>query len=155
MAWCCQATSLYPSQCWPRSMAPYGVTRPQYIKHHYVSFSQIKSLVIADGWSPSFRGHDCWWWVLSFFLGIVFYFILFFSSSMLDFIRRNNWLNILIWTEARQQLWQKTCWRYLYLWWMFMETYFHNVSSAIHQSKYPIWTCLIGLLLMRFVKRED
>ena len=30
MAWCCQATSHYLSQCWPRSLSPYGVTRPQY-----------------------------------------------------------------------------------------------------------------------------
>ena len=29
MAWCRQATSHYLGQCWPRSMAPYGVTRPQ------------------------------------------------------------------------------------------------------------------------------
>ena len=28
MAWCCQATSHYLSQCWPRFMSPYGVTRP-------------------------------------------------------------------------------------------------------------------------------
>ena len=28
MAWCRQATSHYLSQCWPRSMSPYGVTRP-------------------------------------------------------------------------------------------------------------------------------
>ena len=27
-----QATSHYLSQCWPRSMSPYGVTRPQWIK---------------------------------------------------------------------------------------------------------------------------
>ena len=32
MAWCRQATSHYLSQCWPRSMSPYGVTRPQWIK---------------------------------------------------------------------------------------------------------------------------
>ena len=31
MAWCCQATSHYLSQCWPRSMSPYGVTRPQWV----------------------------------------------------------------------------------------------------------------------------
>ena len=31
MAWCCQATSHYLSQCWPRSMMPYGVTRPQWV----------------------------------------------------------------------------------------------------------------------------
>ena len=28
MAWCHQATSQYISQCWPRSLSPYGVTRP-------------------------------------------------------------------------------------------------------------------------------
>ena len=33
MAWCCQATSHYLSQCWPRSMLPYGFTRPQWVKH--------------------------------------------------------------------------------------------------------------------------
>ena len=29
MAWCRQATSHYLSQCWPRYMLPYGITRPQ------------------------------------------------------------------------------------------------------------------------------
>ena len=29
MAWCRQATSHYLSQCWPRSMSPYDVTRQQ------------------------------------------------------------------------------------------------------------------------------
>ena len=29
MAWCRQVTSHYVSQCWPSSMSPYGVTRPQ------------------------------------------------------------------------------------------------------------------------------
>ena len=31
MAWCHQATSHYLNQCWPRSMSPYGVTRPQWV----------------------------------------------------------------------------------------------------------------------------
>ena len=30
MAWCHQATSHYLSQCWPRSMSSYDVTRPQW-----------------------------------------------------------------------------------------------------------------------------
>ena len=30
MAWCHQATSHYLSQCWPRSLLPYGITRPQW-----------------------------------------------------------------------------------------------------------------------------
>ena len=32
MAWCRQATSHYLSQCWPRWMSPFGVTRPQRVK---------------------------------------------------------------------------------------------------------------------------
>ena len=32
MAWCRQATSHYLSHCWPRSMSPYGITRPQWVK---------------------------------------------------------------------------------------------------------------------------
>ena len=32
MAWCHQATSHYLSQCSPRSLSPYGVTRPQWVK---------------------------------------------------------------------------------------------------------------------------
>ena len=31
MAWCRWATSHYLSQCWPRSLSPYGVTRPQWV----------------------------------------------------------------------------------------------------------------------------
>ena len=31
MAWCRQATSHYLNQCWPRSMSPYGITRPQWV----------------------------------------------------------------------------------------------------------------------------
>ena len=38
MAWCCQATSHYLSQCWPRFMLPYGVTRPQWVKSKYLHF---------------------------------------------------------------------------------------------------------------------
>ena len=32
MAWCHQATSRYRRQCWPRSISPNGVTRPQWVK---------------------------------------------------------------------------------------------------------------------------
>ena len=33
MAWCRQAASHYLSQCCPRSLSPYGVTRPQWVNH--------------------------------------------------------------------------------------------------------------------------
>ena len=31
MAWCRQATSHYLSQCWPRYLSSYGMTRPQWV----------------------------------------------------------------------------------------------------------------------------
>ena len=31
MAWCRQAPSHYLSPCWPRSLSPYGITRPQWV----------------------------------------------------------------------------------------------------------------------------
>ena len=34
MAWCRQATSHYMSQCWPRSLSPYDITRPQWLMIH-------------------------------------------------------------------------------------------------------------------------
>ena len=33
MAWCRQATSHYLSQCWPGSVSPYDITRPQWVFH--------------------------------------------------------------------------------------------------------------------------
>ena len=33
MAWCCQATSQYLCQSWPRPPTPYGVTKPQSTNH--------------------------------------------------------------------------------------------------------------------------
>ena len=32
ISWCRQETSHYPCQCWPRSMTPYGFTRPHWVK---------------------------------------------------------------------------------------------------------------------------
>ena len=37
MVWCRQATSHYLRQCWPRSVSPYGVIRPQWVKKCDVS----------------------------------------------------------------------------------------------------------------------
>ena len=41
MAWCRQATSHYLSQCWPRSLSPYSVTRPQWVN----SFSPCNAYI--------------------------------------------------------------------------------------------------------------
>ena len=37
MAWCHQATSHYLSQCWSRSLLPYGVTRPEWVNSLWLS----------------------------------------------------------------------------------------------------------------------
>ena len=34
MAWCHQAPSHYLSQCWPRSLSSYGITRQQWVNYH-------------------------------------------------------------------------------------------------------------------------
>ena len=58
MAWCRQAASHYLSQCCPRSLSPYGVTRPQWVKENiheiYIFyFRSIYSSVCVDGWFSS------------------------------------------------------------------------------------------------------
>ena len=44
MAWCCQATSHYLNNCWPGSLLPYGVTRPQWVNitQHWTKHSNDK-----------------------------------------------------------------------------------------------------------------
>ena len=52
MAWCRQATSHYLSQCWPRSLSPHGVTRPQWINStpagSYYSLRHHRTVNIAS-----------------------------------------------------------------------------------------------------------
>ena len=47
MAWCRQATSHYLSQCWPRSMLPCGITRPQWV-HVYLNTQDINPQVVSQ-----------------------------------------------------------------------------------------------------------
>ena len=61
MAWCCQVTSHYLSQCWPRSMTPNGVTRPQWVK--IVPLLQWNPSVKAiqdDGLSKEVACYEAW-----------------------------------------------------------------------------------------------
>ena len=44
MAWCHQAPSHYLNQCWPRSVMPYGVTRPQWVKKWKWNWTQPNCL---------------------------------------------------------------------------------------------------------------
>ena len=42
MAWCRQATSHYLNQCWPRSMSPYAVIRPLWVKRGRLSMMTVE-----------------------------------------------------------------------------------------------------------------
>ena len=46
MAWCRQAASHYLSQCWPKAMASYGITRPQWVNKEI--FAQQKNLSVTQ-----------------------------------------------------------------------------------------------------------
>ena len=48
MAWCHQATTHYLSQCWPRSLSPFGVTRPQWVNNN-IHWPILSILYLSDG----------------------------------------------------------------------------------------------------------
>ena len=62
MAWCRQATSHYLSQCWPWSLSPYGVTRPQWVNslldmgvltiHRHGATFTLDFMMHFDAWFP-------------------------------------------------------------------------------------------------------
>ena len=61
MVWCRRATSHYPSQCWPSSMSPYGVTRPQWVNSHRNS----EKVISNHQWILPFRQYGylkIWHW---------------------------------------------------------------------------------------------
>ena len=53
MAWCHQATSHYLSQCWPRFMSPYGITRPQWVNDLFCSTGHQQ----VNHWIASILSH--------------------------------------------------------------------------------------------------
>ena len=57
MAWCRQATSHYLIQCWPRSLSPYGVTRPQWVN----SFWPCETIWQHRSGSTLFQVMVCCW----------------------------------------------------------------------------------------------
>ena len=52
MAWCRQATIYCLSQCWPRSMSPYGITRPQWVKELAKVHCWLEQLVMVHTIAP-------------------------------------------------------------------------------------------------------
>ena len=68
MAWCRQAASHYLSQCCPRSLLPYGVTRPQWVNsvwpHNIMwwhrSGSTLTKFMACCLMAPSHYLNQCW-----------------------------------------------------------------------------------------------
>ena len=60
MAWCRQATSHYLSQCWPRSLSPYGVTRPQWVKLQIGEYGHTIHQ-FTTSWKFICRAHQVQW----------------------------------------------------------------------------------------------
>ena len=50
MAWCCQAASHYLSQCWPRSVLPYGITSTHWVHLYGVLQYMLHALGMLKVW---------------------------------------------------------------------------------------------------------
>ena len=97
MPWCCQATSHYLSQCWPSSLSPYGVTRPQWLNAYspwlYKCMSNA-SVIMNNVILRS--GCGCWFLLMLF---VLLLFCVYFCPGMkwhcVHFVAlmNNNWSN--------------------------------------------------------------
>ena len=78
MAWCHQATSRCLSQCWPRSMSPYVVTRTQWVVnlhrqyHDYRSSAVIALAYCSQSILNAVPKLHCWFFLLSLYRKCVF-----------------------------------------------------------------------------------
>ena len=67
MAWCRQAASHYLSQCCPRSLSPYGVTRPQWVNWsnfdqdiwHYNGDNILNTMILCSSLGNSKNSYTC------------------------------------------------------------------------------------------------
>ena len=66
MTWCRQATSHYLSQCWPSSMSPIDITRPQWVNllwlsdWHWRAGSTLVQVMACCQTPPSHCLNQCW-----------------------------------------------------------------------------------------------
>ena len=60
MAWCCQATSHYLSQYWPRSMSPYGITWQWWVTYWGAVRFPVISIIFSFQ-SSIFFSFLIWW----------------------------------------------------------------------------------------------
>ena len=89
MAWCRQATSHYLSQCWPRSMLPYDVTRPQRVKSHLCNSFEDGTTIDFIYRCPVFKWVSEAW--LTWQVTLIFYCKWYLSRQLNCWSLRCNW----------------------------------------------------------------
>ena len=63
--WCHQATNHCLSKCWPQSMLPYDVTRPQWVKQHHMATQIWVHRKNSSNYRMTTIILDSWQWVSS------------------------------------------------------------------------------------------
>ena len=118
MAWCRQATSHYLSQCWPISLSPYDVTRPQWA--NIIAKKTFSSMNIRFERNAFFFQRR-----------------IFISTEIL--------LNIqhLISHGLRLKWWQTNC-----MYWMNSAQYQHHLNSLRIEKKWFIYSYLLARLFV-------
>ena len=63
-----QAISHYLSQCWPRSLSPHGVTRPQWVNENRINWNKIYQLedFLLSQLCRDWQHGRSLWWILGF-----------------------------------------------------------------------------------------
>ena len=67
---CHKATSRYLSKCWPRSLSPYGVTRPQWVNLFLITYTWLWSDLFCCDYTMEFL-HIIYTWLWFFFIIII------------------------------------------------------------------------------------
>ena len=112
MAWCRQATSHYLNQCWPRSLSPYGVTRPQWVNSMERKCLPIFAAFLyvhIHNYHSFFNYFPQKWFFL--WVSVLLYFLNVFSTTKKSFISHNSPVcnNVLYWIILHKVL--------LNIWW--------------------------------------
>ena len=135
MAWCHQAASHYLSQCWPRSLSPYGVTRPQwfnnspYVHWKYQGFWSIKHLHLGK-YSQNIR-HNIDEFLTDYGISGT-------SLSEIAYLAWKSSIHVYQWIGAAKDIIPALkCWRYVsfapthYHLYYIKQSYIHNVNLVI------------------------
>ena len=124
MAWCRQATSHYLSQCWPRSLSPFGVTRPQWVKPSYCN--TFEDWVLAD----LIYGYPICKWVTHVL-------IIWQGTRILDLTMVTR-QHALLWPFLLQNVWKSFI---IYIWWVILYLHVKMTYQSLNIPRFYL-SCL-------------